>query len=117
MIFAPDGYCPKPGIHLERSLKLKPLDNLAPALVLSACKPEETNYEYYSRKSRCHYGKLTYSFVQVATRNSQAFTAGDWCKVIEKTMRQLPSSALARLQHPYMECSDEKERFVLSVIH
>lgn len=117
MIFAPDGYCPKPGIHLERSLKLKPLDNLAPALVLSACKPEETNYEYYSRKSRCHYGKLTYSFVQVATRNSQAFTAGDWCKVIEKTMRQLPSSSLARLQHPYMECSDEKERFVLSVIH
>ena len=98
MIFAPDGYCPKPGTHLERSLKLKPLDNLAPALVLTACKPEETNYEYYSRKSRCHYGKLTYSFVQVATRNSQAFTAGDWCKVIEKTMRQL-------LQVHWPDCS------------
>ncbi len=114
-IFAPDDYRPKSGVHLERSMKLKSLDNLAPALVLSACKPEETNYEYYSRKSRCHYGKLTYSFVQVATQKSLTFMAADWYKVIEKTMRQLPSSALARLQCPYMECSDAEYVFVLSV--
>lgn len=114
-IFAPDDYRPKSGVHLERSMKLKSLDNLAPALVLSACKPDETNYEYYSRKSRCHYGKLTYSFVQVATQKSPTFMAADWCKVIEKTMRQLPSSALARLQCPYMECSDAEYVFVLSV--
>lgn len=115
MIFAPDGYCPKSGTNLKRSMKLKSLDNLAPALVLSACKPEETNYEYYSRKDRCHYGKLTYSFVQVATQKSSTFVAADWCKAIEKTMRQLPSGSLTRLQHPYMECSDEKKVFVLSV--
>lgn len=115
MIFAPDGYCPKSGTNLKRSMNLKSLDNLAPALVLSACKPEETNYEYYSRKARCHYGKLTYSFVQVATQKSSTFVAADWCKAIEKTMRQLPSGSLTRLQHPYMECSDEKKVFVLSV--
>lgn len=115
MIFAPDGYCPKCGANLERSMKLRALDNLAPALVLSACKPEETNYEYYSRKSRCYYGKLTYSFVQVVTRKSLALTAGGWCKMVEKAMRQLRSSSFSRLQYPYMECSDEENVFVLSV--
>ena len=51
-IFAPDDYTPRRGRHLECSMKLKSLANLAPTMVLSACRPEETNYEYYSRKSK-----------------------------------------------------------------
>lgn len=116
-IFAPDNYRPQPGRHLERSMKLKSLDNLASTIVLSACGPEETNYEYYSRKSRCHYGKLTYSFVQVAEKQSAGFTAEGWCKIVNKAMRQLFSSPLSKLQHPYMECSDKESLFILSVIH
>lgn len=115
-IFAPDNYKPLPGRHLERSMKLKPLDNLAPTMILSACEAEETNYEYYSRKSRCHYGKLTYSFVQVAEKQFAGFTAEGWCKIVDRTMQQLPSSPLSKLQHPYTECSDKEELFVLSVI-
>lgn len=116
-IFAPDNYRPLPGRHLERSMKLKSLDHLAPVMILSACKPEETNYEYYSRKSRCYYGKLTYSFVQVAERQSAGLTAEGWCKIVNKTMRQLSSSPLLKLQHPYMESSDKEALFILSVIH
>lgn len=116
-IFAPDNYRPLSGRHLNRSMRLKSLANLAPTMVLSACRPEETNYEYYSRKSKCHYGKLTYSFVQVAERQLAGFTAEGWCKVVNETMRQLPSSPLLKLQHPYMECSDKEKLFILSVIH
>ena len=116
-IFAPEDYRPQPGKHLERSLKLKSAENKAPTLVLSACKAEETNYEYYSRKSRCHYGKLTYSFVRLVEQGNDAFTAEAWCEAVDETMQQLPSGRFSKSQHPYMECSDSEEQFVVSVFH
>lgn len=116
-IFAPDDYRPQPGKHPERSMKLKPGEDRAPTLVLSACKAEETNYEYYSRKSRCHYGKLTYSFVRLVEQGNDAFTAEAWCEAVDETMQQLPSGRFSKSQHPYMECSDSEEQFVVSVFH
>lgn len=116
-IFAPDDYRPQPGKHPERSLKLKSAENKAPTLVLSACKAEETNYEYYSRKSRCHYGKLTYSFVRLVEQGFGTFTAEAWCEAVDEVMQQLPSGRFIKSQHPYMECSDTEETFVVSVFH
>lgn len=116
-IFAPDDYLPQPGKHLERSMKLKPDGNRAPTLVLSACEAGETNYEYYSRKSRCHYGKLTYSFVRLVEQGNDAFTAEAWREAVDGTMQRLPSGRFVQSQHPYLESSDTKEKFVVSVFH
>lgn len=116
-IFAPDNYQPQPGKHPERSMILKPGEDRAPTLVLSACEAGETNYEYYNRKSRCYYGKLTYSFVQLVEQGSGTFTAESWCEAVDETMQQLPSGRFIKSQHPYMECSDTKEQFIISVFH
>lgn len=116
-IFAPDDYQPQRGKHPERSMKLKPLKNLAPALVISACKPEETNYEYYCRKSKRHYGKLTYCFQLAAKQKPGPFTAKEWHATIDKAIQQLSPQRRSASQHPYMECSDTNALFTLSVIH
>lgn len=116
-IFAPEDYRPQPGKHLERSMKLKPDGNRAPAMVLSACEAGETNYEYYSRKSRCHYGKLTYVFVWLVEQGGGAFSAEAWREAVNETMQRLPSGRFLKSQHPYVECSDAEESFIVSVFH
>lgn len=116
-IFAPDDYRPHPGKFLHRSMKLKPDKNQAPTLVLSACKAGETNYEYYSRKSRSYYGKLTYSFVRLVEGGASVFTADAWCEAVDETMQQLSSGRFLNSQHPYMECSDVAEKFVIPVFY
>lgn len=116
-IFAPDDYFPQPGKYLEHSFKLKNFENMAPALVLSACNPDETNYEYFCRKDMCYYGKLTYSFVQVVKEDLCKFTAEELLKTVEKTMQKLSRGSLQELQHPYMECSNKELQFTLPVVY
>lgn len=114
-VFAPDGYVAKPGRFPERSRILKPSERMAPTLVLSACEPWETNYEYYNRDDGRYYGKLTYGFMLAALQQPGALVADDWLEMTDRHMRKLPSGNLTRIQFPYMECSDEEYLFVLSV--
>lgn len=116
-IFAPEGYIPSPGKHMERSLKLKPLRGYAPVMVLSACLPDEVNFEYYCRKEKRHYGRLTYSLVSLKNKNIDILTASDWYHKIQEQMQQLSIGILPISQHPYMECSNSDVQFTLSVIH
>lgn len=114
-IFAPDDYVPIKGKHPELSLRLKTENGFSPAVVLSACLPDEINYEYYDAAQSRYSGLLTYAFCKVAketkggTMNVNQLT--DQLKQEMKTLSTRKSSK--RRQTPYMECTNPQSLFKL----
>lgn len=110
-IFGPDDYIPTPGKHPELSLHLLEKEGLAPAIIFSACLPEETNYEYYNKETSRYFGFLTYAFCDVVRNIPANMTMGEALKSIKKKMKQLKPNARNRKQTPYMECTNSKTEF------
>lgn len=110
-IFAPPGYVPQPGKHQNLSLRLKEEDGLAPAIVFSACLPDELNYEYYDKERKQFFGTLTYAFQALVNRSKKVTLPSDFAKALrEKVYESIPYRK-NRTQTPYMECSNEKSNF------
>lgn len=110
-IFAPEGYTPKPGMHQELSLKLKPIKDFSPAFVFSACLANEINYEYYSQTQKQFYGMLTYAFYTLLRSPENFNSVAEFLEALQKKVNQLTGFRKSRKQTVYMECSDENIPF------
>lgn len=106
-IFAPDDYVPTEGKHPELSLRLTKHPELAPAIVVSACLAEETNYEYFDPRLARYSGLLTYAFCQTMLENQRsAISAARLLQLLISRMQALTAHRPKRKQTPYMECTD-----------
>lgn len=111
-IFAPEGYVPVPGNHPERSRWLKNTKGLSGAVVFSACRPEEINYEYFDKEHSRYVGMLTYALGQIVERmGKKPFTVEEAMQELKREMRTLTAARKGRKQTPYMECSDAQAVF------
>lgn len=110
--FAPKEYVPIAGRNQHLSLLLKKEKGLAEAVVISACLPEENNYEYYDRQRSLYVGKLTFVLHQQVLQKKVPRTVGEVSQSLLRGMFRLPYVNL-RLQHPYVECSDENVPFFI----
>lgn len=113
-IFAPKGYKPSPGAHQELSLRLKQNRGSSPAVVFSACRADEINYEYFDKKNARYWGMLSYAFKEVAAETDE-LSIDSFTKRLEWEMRRLTDYRKSRKQTPYVECTNENEFFKLGL--
>lgn len=114
-IFAPDNYVPTKGNHPELSLRLKTENGLAPAVVFSACLPDEINYEYYDTAQSRYSGLLTYTFRKIAKEmKGKNMNVNQFMGRLKQEMQVLSSrKSSKRRQTPYMECTNPQGLFNL----
>lgn len=114
-IFAPDDYVPTKGKHPELSLRLKTENGLAPAVVFSACLPDEINYEYYDTTQARYSGLLTYAFRKVTKEaKGKYMNVNQFMERLKQEMKILSArKSSKRQQTPYMECTDPQGLFNL----
>ena len=99
-VFAPKGYVPKPGEHQERSRLLLPKRGFSPAMVFSACLPEEINYEYYDMRQKKYFGKLTFFLWEIIEQANNNIGINDLMSRLKSKIYHT-----RRRQTPYMECT------------
>ena len=103
-IFAPEGYIPQPGKNQRLSLLLTAKKNFSPAVVFSACLPEEVNYEYYDKVQSKYFGRLTFYFCKAVAQTNEEIKIDDFMSNLKY---KLFSSFRGSKQTPYMECTSE----------
>lgn len=111
-IFAPEGYQPVPGKHPERSRWLKSVKGMAGAVVLSACLPEEINYEYFDKEHSRYIGMLTYAIREILGEpDENLLTVEAIMQELRRKMKSLTVRRKGRKQTPYMECDNVQAKF------
>ncbi len=115
-IFAPDNYVPLKGKHPELDLKLEQSPKLAPTLVISACKADQNNYEYYSQSNRSYYGVLSFCMANVLGKElkGKQWSVKTLTEKIHAKMQTLNRPYIYRKQQPYIEYSDKNHLYNLS---
>lgn len=101
-IFAPETYIPRKGLdknEINRDVAYAPLT------VLSACEPDQINYEYRNPSDNKYYGTLSFALSK-ALQNNKNVSREQLIKLME-TMA--PNSK--KKQIPYIETSHETESF------
>jgi len=112
-IFAPDNYVlPEPDPE-KIQYDLKESKRLSPVTVISACKPEELNYEYKDPSTGVYYGSLSYAFCRLMEEETRGFTHKELFSKLENRMQQM-FSGRRRKQTPFCETTHEANIFRIS---
>ncbi len=87
---------------------------LAPFIIISACLPEEINYEYYHKPSGLYYGALSFAICQVMNKSSQKISTANFMEQLKTEVARL-FQGKKRKQTPYIETNDEKQIFAIGI--
>lgn len=82
----------------------------SPVAVISACKPDELNYEYKDPSDGTYYGSLSYAFCHLMREKEVILTHTELFRQLEKQMLHL-FSGRKRKQTPFCETTHEKITF------
>lgn len=111
-IFGPDSSKPvKRNVH-KTMYPLQRGKDMAPITILSACQPDQINYEHKTAQG-IHYGSLSYAFHEVINSiNADISTNG----IFEKLKSQMKEMFINKEQKqtPYFESTQKDERFTLA---
>lgn len=112
-IFAPDTYEYTGDRTNKAILPLPQSEDLSPITIISACQPDQVNYEYKDAKTKKYYGSLSYAFCEVARTLNGDILTDDLFKKIRTRMKVLFANK-ARKQHPYFESSHHGKRIKIA---
>lgn len=109
-IFAPEGHEPLSTKESRRFvLSHKQEEQRADIMVVSACQPDEVNYEYKSSK-RKYYGRLTYTFCNVMKESPGGIKNKDFAERLNARMSLLSTGRRIK-QTPYFETTNNEKEF------
>ncbi|MDL2222797.1 caspase family protein [Bacteroidales bacterium OttesenSCG-928-M11] len=109
-VFAPEGYeNPDAKTNYTYIPSHKTDGKRADITVVSACQPDEINYEYKSSK-RKYYGRLTYTFCNLLKELPERLTIGDLSDRLNTRMSLLSTGRKVK-QTPYFETTNNEKEF------
>lgn len=108
-VFAPNGYT-LPVIDPAKVVAApKTAENMAALTVLSACLPNEVNYEYKASNGS-YYGTLTYAICSMYNKAAADMKVSDFFGILKNQIKKM-SEGKRRKQNLDLQCTDENKTF------
>lgn len=108
-VFAPEGFRIQERQETETGLPHLPNKQAADILIVSACQPDEINYEYRSPEN-IYYGRLSYVVSKLMGQISSEISYMTFTKQLKRAMEESFAGRKIR-QTPYFETSNERQIF------
>lgn len=109
-VFAPPGFVPARQTGDRVVYEIPTGQGMAPLTVISACQPDQLNYEYRSPEDGRYYGSLTHALCGLIAERDGGMPLTELFAELKKRIAQQQPKRY-RIHNPLIETSDEKREF------